>query len=652
MQRAYSSLAKVDKYGELSTPLPNGIIYQHQQKKWQFRSTASNKGFLFHTIQQDRDAFQTSLYPLTKKEKREGKKKEPPMLQIGDGDGPNVYKSLNLSGSASSDMWSRRNLLGTTRIGFYSQRSGYQPSNLTGIKEAKEKGFKISANILQHKFKKPVVSESQSHADLLLSRRTLKLQSKFKDHMVGSKAYKLKELSEVDIDFQQTTIPNSKHSESLKLLNGDLKGPLSRAPVESVVLSDMKTIKEMRTERLAHKVTQLVGRYLAILGAERNSKQNAKKVKKALGNMFSLVTEELKREDQNGAVEAGFVASFFETCDAILVETGKLGEEKEGRQRETERQGLVCESMNTLILDTRDHLHVLPELYLINLLKGYLQTLFFILYGLSEVSPDEWIHRLTTVKYSFLTIPQNLDSFFAVPKSINFMIVDEQFYEFFKRFYTAVITLIMQCSAFSSDDQTLWKFLLDLYAIHFIFLKSAYINVYCRKICSELPGVSPEGILLRYIAFTSRLPHGILIHSEIRFSLRFDLIQMSKHYQNPTMYSQGRIVSIDRPVIKSIMTTLLNFISQRYANESEQKPIIYLITDWMKILSYYINYTLHYGNQQLKANMKQSFKNFANSMKEIILQTKLLRTIEKNKPIFEEMFTVIMNAANGLNNKT
>ena len=126
---------------------------------------------------------------------------------------------------------------------------------------------------------------------------------------------------------------------------------------------------------------------------------------------------------------------------------------------------------------------------------------------------------MKNIDYSMLTIPDNLDSLFGVGRFVSILMVDDVFFKFFERFYTCVLGLIMRSERFTTTDVAVWKFVFDMYSIHFIFMKSRCLNLYCRRVMQSLKGVTSENILLRYVALVRNVPVGHLAFGDIYYSL-------------------------------------------------------------------------------------------------------------------------------------
>ena len=181
--------------------------------------------------------------------------------------------------------------------------------------------------------------------------------------------------------------------------------------------------------------------------------------------------------------------------------------------------GEICAAMNRLIGGVRHILFKVQDDYMVNLVKGYLQNLFLVFYDLTVLDVDDWLPRLRNIDYSMLTIPDNLDSLFGVGRFVSLLMVDDVFFKFFERFYTCILGLIMRSERFKTTEVAVWKFVFDLYSIHFIFMKTRCLNMYCRRVMNSLQGVSSENILLRYVALVRNVPVGHLVYGEIKFSL-------------------------------------------------------------------------------------------------------------------------------------
>jgi len=472
---------------------------------------------------------------------------------------------------------------------------------------------------------------------------------------------KFKNISMPDETFVNTTKPNEQSYKSklfFSKLNNSNRLDLSdimeeKAEVEDLLCADFDVIDSLPLLNKMDSVNQMVNLWLDTESPA--SPLPKKKVCKVMNNLFSLVDKSLnmvkirkaqeKQYDnlKEERLDPSFISNFFVICDKIIQKEIEAEKKMIG---DTANDALeeVCSAMNTLILKARPSLFLIPEEYLVNLVKGYLQTLFLLFFDMTMWDPELWIPRLSRIQYTTLTLPENLDSIFSIIRIINILIVESDFYYFFERFYIGVLSLIVRSETIHSQDLTIWKFILDLYSIHFIFMKSAYLNLFCRKSMESLRDVNPENILLRYIALIKIIPSAAMIDWSTVHPLHMGFIQLAKMYQNTSLYSLNRITHIHKAIIKQIFSLLFDFINKRYGNESEQRPVLELIGNWMKVLSYYINYSREYSKQDLLAGIHL----FKSDFQELLFRIKKRRTIASNKDFSQHVFRLILDALEGL----
>jgi hypothetical protein len=462
--------------------------------------------------------------------------------------------------------------------------------------------------------------------------------------------FNLKQLGEVDADFARTTIPPENFTGTYKILRKmGINRSLSkedvcadRAEIEDLLTCPVEVLQNMPVNDKVNAVSQMLSIWIDMDSPEAPLER--RKISKAMTNLFKMVHNSLSEFKVSEEKEPDFIPIFFEICDKLIQK--EIEAEKNMKEVAPESLTEVCSAMNFLINSMRNILIYIPEPYLINLVKGYLQNLFLVMFDLTQIHTDEWYPRLNHIGYKMLTIPENIDIFFSTIRIINILAVEVDFFHFFNRFYTCILSLIIKSETFSTTDLHIWKFILDLYSIHFIFMKSAYLNLFCRKSMESLRDVNPENILLRYIALVSNIPIGHLIYSEIQYSLQFNYVHIGKMYQNTSLYSLNRITHIHKAIIKQIFSLLFEFINKRYGNESEQRPVLLQITAWMKILSNYINYNRHYS--PATSDQSSAVHLFKSDFQELLFRIKKRRTIASNEVWASECYRLILEACDGM----
>lgn len=503
---------------------------------------------------------------------------------------------------------------------------------------------------------------------------TQKAQQQYGELLNSSVTFKLRDLKQVDPDFIRTTQPSNNYYKSLKkaknldfhrsttLTEKDMK--THREELEGILV-DFDAIDSLPVENKVSIFANIIGNWLQEQEKDDTNspgnelandsplvspkKDGASKISKVMSNLFRLIDKSLHNVDPSSAEDIlNQLPHFFNICDKLIVKEIEA-EKIEISNESTKALSEVCAGLNYLIRSSLGMLFNIPEDYLTNLVKGYLQNLFQVFYDLTELEPDDWVPRLHHIRYQMLNIPENIDGLFSIKKFLNHCLVAEDFYAFFERFYTCILSLIIKSEFFTTTDLYIWRFILDLYSIHFIFSKSLYLNMTCRSIIKKLANVTPENILLRYIALVGNIPHGHLVYDDIRLSLTFNNIQLSKSYQNSALYTKRLVVDLSKAIIKKILVSMFAFIDERYNNESEQRAVISQVSAWMQVVSYYINYSKHYGSNYDR--LLHTFAAFKMNFNELLFRMKSRKTTHSNMDAAANCWRLILEACDGLDNQ-
>lgn len=492
-----------------------------------------------------------------------------------------------------------------------------------------------------------------------------------KEEITGKFTNSLKlTLSDIDIedqDFVRHTKPTEAYFARLGQTNGQL-AQSSHKELEEIVL-DFDKMEAVPVENKMNLLFNVIGNWIQDFAENENeandalegesgrgdsSKRQATKregkirISKAMSNVFRMVDKSIKSFSINADDVMNNLPYFFELCDKLILKEIEA-EKGEGSEECSKALSEVCAGLNYLIHSSLELLFKIPEDYLTNLVKGYLQNLFQVFFDLTELDADSWIPRLHHIGYQMLTLPENIDGLFGIKKFLNYCLVAEQFYEFFERFYTCILSLIIKSEFFVNQELLIWRFILDLFAIHFIFFKSLYLNLMCRRVIQRLPKVTAENIMLRYMALVCNIPQGFLIYDDIRHSLKFNNQQLCKSYQNTSLYEKDLIVHLDKPLVKSMLQSMFKLIDDRYNNETEQKTVIDLVTTWMQIIAYYINYSNHYSPSA--GLVETTFELFRHNFNELLYRMKSRKTTQSNKGRAENCWRLILEACDGLGNQ-
>ena len=537
--------------------------------------------------------------------------------------------------------------------------------------ETQNKKQRLPRGIILDRSRRPTDSDDQSQTAEIMQK-----EAEYGELFSNSVRYELREIKTIDEDFRSTTKPSQTYYDSLKHLRGlDLhKSPsLTEDDIQhhrkdlEYILEDFSAIDSMPIDNKVAVFANVIANWL-----EKNIKnqppetsnpthtvnhtsnhtttnRSNPRMSKVMSNFFRLIDKSLKSFESGGIEDTlGQLPFFFDICDKLILQ--EINAEKNSDTEESSKAlSEVCAGMNYLIRSALGILFRIPEDYLTNLVKGYLQNLFQVFYDLTELPTDLWIPRLQHIGYQMLTMPENIDGLFSIGKFLNHCLLSDQFFGFFERFYTCILSLIIKSEFFTTRDLYIWQFILDLYSVHFIFAKSLYLNMMCRRVMKQLHNVTPDNMLLRYIALVSHIPHGHLVYHDIRHSLSFNNVQISKCYQNAAMYSRGLVVKLSKAIVKKVLVTMFTFIDERYNNENEQSAVISQVSNWMKVIAYYINYSKHYGNQYDK--VLKVFSAFRLNFNELLFRMKSRKTTNSNKDDASNCWRLILEACDGLENQ-
>lgn len=215
----------------------------------------------------------------------------------------------------------------------------------------------------------------------------------------------------------------------------------------------------------------------------------------------------------------------------------------------------------------------------------------------------------------------------------------------FRRLYTSIITLILRSEFLTSSDVAIWKFILDCFALHFLFIRDRRAIGFCEEIWDLNEKVNSENLLLRFITTINIFPYELILNSEIKHSLFYNFAMLGKHYENLSLYPIGRTTFIHKAIIRKLFMSSLELLQNRFKNEEEQDSILRVINYYMKILSNYINYHAEYGSVKVVINVVTPFKQ---SFREIMYQLQTMQTIRKNQKLNDQILESILHATKGL----
>lgn len=425
---------------------------------------------------------------------------------------------------------------------------------------------------------------------------------------------------------------------------GDIEDNINE--VEYLMMSKSIANQCLPIENRIEVISKLVTNWIDV--KNDHSIENMKKLSKAAIHLFNMVDENLN--DEGRKENPDFLPHFFEVCNKIIVKGIEIEDQLEDSQKSEiakKNLSIVCLALNQLINSVKSALFRIDRGHRSSILNGYLHNLFLVFYDLTEIKSDGWQSRLSNIGYSVLNIPQNLDSFFSHNDTVNYLADKEDFFDFFNRFYTCCLTLIIKSEFFQTSNLVIWKFILDLFSLHFIFNKTMRINGLCRRVMSTLTTrVSQENILLRYTALVSNIPTGHLVFDEIRISLQFNYIQINKVYQNSALYLNRWVPGLHKAIIKKAFIGLFKLIEQHLSALDTQKEVITLNVCWMKIFASYIHYSLHYGDP---ATVGLTFNNFKAAFQEILLRCRSMKVGRSNTELMSEMKRLVLHACDGIN---
>lgn len=475
--------------------------------------------------------------------------------------------------------------------------------------------------------------------------------------MKGSISIKFKDIDTDDEEFLRQTMPQLNKLFSSSGVPTNLQRRFSTATftpldvadnineVEALIISKNLATRCLPENNRIEVVSKLMSNWMDI--RLDYSEENIKKMTFAASHLFTIVDENL--QNQRRTEEPEYIPHFFQVCDKIIVKGIEIEKQLEASEKtEAAQKNLseVCLALNQLIYSVKSSIHHIEAENRSRILKGYMQNLFLVFYDLTEIDESCWIKRLENIGYSALSIPQNLDAFFSHAETVYYIHREEDFFDFFNRFYTCLLGLIIQSEFFQTTDMNIWKFILDLYSIHFILNKTILANDLSSKTLSTLTHrVSHENILLRYIALVSNIPLSHLLNDNIRISLEFNYVQINKVYQNPALYKSDRIPLIHKAIVKRAFLGLFKMIERYLGSPETQQPVISLNLCWMKIFSSFINYNLHFGRQK---SLSSTFANFKASFQEILHRCRKVPVARRNRDLMVELQRLALHSCEGL----
>ncbi len=426
------------------------------------------------------------------------------------------------------------------------------------------------------------------------------LREKYQSAAVDSSVVlRLHQIRLTDAAFLKTTKPNKDHYDSLKRRNHTrvLDAPSliaiedsGREFFERMATKSYGNIEDLPNSQYLVPMAKTVTAWLR-QPPTHQAKPTDKQIAVAVSNLFAMVHRHIKRpESQSSEREKSlFLESFFEACDALILKELEAEGLKKG-QVASSRLGAVCQAMNALVYSMKSDFHLVTPQYLTNMVKGYLQNLFLVFFDLTDAQPASWNRRLRSVGIGQLSIVQNLDALFTVHSFSNYFVVDDSFFPFFDRFYTCVLSLILKAEAIAEADDEVWKFLFDLYALHFTFMKTVICNLYCRNVMSQLTEeVVPENILLRFLATLESVPPGKLQQLEVFDALESALLQMAKMFENRSLYQRTLQTHMTSQLLTSMFGKLDSMLASRFSkNSKEQLPILSVTRDLCRSVTAFV----------------------------------------------------------------
>ena len=385
--------------------------------------------------------------------------------------------------------------------------------------------------------------------------------------------------------------------------------------------------------------------------ADVEKAEQKRKVNKAISNLFQAVEETLANPEGEVDDSPEFLDFFFKACDKLMAEEKSLENQMEEgmapKDTLTNQLFTLAGAMNHLVSAIKPNHYLIGDKDLMKLAEGYLQNVFLILYEFTEMDPSSWVGRLEAMDYPSLCLPHHIDFFFSNVRLTNLMSLDDTaFYSKFNRFYICVLGILLKGEYVQSTDQILWRFLIDMYSVHFSLSKSVRVSQLCRQTLMSVPDLTAENILLRYAALVKSLPAGYLIASKIQEALKFNYAQVSKVYQNAVLYSEAAITQIHSAIVKEVFLTLFDLIDKRYGNDGEQRAVLELCSSWMKILSFYINYSIHFGNRQ--KSIAKTFGKFKKDFQHILHMIWSRKIGKENRYTADALYQLTLSATDGI----
>lgn len=540
----------------------------------------------------------------------------------------------------------KRLKLGLSFLPFVKKKNTIYSKQLE-IKNGNHEEFKKSTSEIHEE-----VSESKTETIMATLSEFVKLKhekmtktDKLNDdyaYLKNATCFKIEDLHYEDEEFNRTTKPTDAFNQAIfhfdknKTDKNYIKNNLTEA--EFVLTQDAEVILNSDLTGKARVYTDILKQALE----EEEFLEDDVKIKKGAETMFSIVQTFIKNPHQK---EKNFLPGFFDACHKI----SKVYKDREQREEDTEViQKIVSDTslaMNTLVNSLKDSFNFIGEMDKMNMVKGYIQHLFFIFYDLTSLSYSQWRERLQLMKYTMLTIPRNINIFFSCQKLMKTLFEDPDFVIIFKRFYTSIVTLILKSEFMSSTDVYIWKFVLDCFALHFSFIRLTRSFNFCQEIWNLNENINSENIFLRFITTINIFPYQLVLNSKIKDSLSYNLVMLAKHFENLKLYTTGRITFIHRAIIRKIFTSSFELLDSRYKHEEEQVSILRIIYCFMEILKFYINYNTEYGSVEV---VKQGVLPFKSSFKEILYKLHAKKTIKKCQDVNEDILESILMCNEGL----
>ena len=467
------------------------------------------------------------------------------------------------------------------------------------------------------------------------------------EYLKDATVYKFEDLEMDDSDdFYKSTLPHESLKKAIFHFKKNVKDPdyvsENLQEAEMMLTQEIEVILESQTVDKAQLFTRVLDSALDMTSFV----EDETKVAKATCNIFQMVDTFIKDPYTR---EENFLSGFFGVCDKVqkmYKDSKKTKMSKKARENTKKMVAQVSVAMNSLIASLKDQIILMNESDVLNFLKGYLQQLFFIFYDLTSMDFKHWKKRLKLMKYRVLTIPKNLNIFFSNKKLAHFLLRDRSFCYVFDRFYASIVTLILKSEYMTSTNVYIWKFILDCFATHFTFVKSRRTMMQCEQTWGYSENIGSENLLLRFLTTVSIFPYELVLNSDIRKSLEFNLVMISKHFENLSLYTNGSITIIHHALVKKMFVTCLDILQTRYTHESEQFAILRIIFCFVKILGFYANYNTEYGSVEV---VRQGILPFKNSFKEIMYRLQTYKTVRQSNEMKDQILESVLAAMNGLN---